>query len=153
MHLDRRLSFIGHIQKAVNRAQLTLRLIYHQMNQISTLSQFNKKMYTAMSVLWSILMHGVPVWVHLSPISKISLQRLQNKCLRLILSANRYIPVWALDKRGGCHIPHIRWFSRTFECFTTSVTMNMNDTAPPPHNANTSTHRTTNTYYTLPSHP
>lgn len=87
--LDKRLSFSPHIKSLVQKGQKAIRLLYPLLNRNSKLSPKNKKLlYTA--VIRPSITYAAPVWCGASKTSFLKLERIQNKCLRLVLNADRY---------------------------------------------------------------
>lgn len=98
VYLDKTLSFAPHINQLVKKGHGCIRLLYPLLNKYSTLSVKNKKLlYTA--IIRPILTYAAPVWSGVSDTSFNKLQRIQNKCLRLVLSRDRYAKIDDLHKQ------------------------------------------------------
>lgn len=96
--LDTRLKFHTHVQKTVSKFHTCLKLLYSLLNKNSKLNQENKKLlYT--SIIRPIITYAPPVLTMTSKTQQTKLQRLQNKCIRLILTADRYTTVHDLHQR------------------------------------------------------
>ncbi|CAG5078577.1 Protein of unknown function, partial [Cotesia congregata] len=79
--------------------------LYPLMVKGSPLYQHNKALIHKM-LLRPIMLYAAPVWCSAAPTNIKLLQTYQNKCLRLILSANRYTRITELHNRTG--IPYIK---------------------------------------------
>lgn len=83
--LDKRLSFAPHIKNLINKGHQIIRSLYSLLNRNSHLSIKNKKLlYTA--IIRPIITYAAPIWYSASKNSKNKVQRLQNKCIRLVLN-------------------------------------------------------------------
>lgn len=90
--MDRSLRYHIHATKIMQQYRAALKTLYPLLNSRSKLTPANKKkIYTA--VLRPVLTYAAPILVTLSRTQKMKMQRLQNKTLRLILTADRYIPI------------------------------------------------------------
>lgn len=89
VHLDKRLTFENHIKQTIRKVHAVLRKLYPLMVYNSALSVKNKKLIYKM-IIRPIMTYAAPAWCGASPTNMKMLQVMQNKCLRLILSANRY---------------------------------------------------------------
>lgn len=97
--LDKRLSFAPHIKNLVLKGHKAIRLLYPLLNRNSKLSTKNKKLlYTA--VIRPTITYAAPVWCSASKTSLGKIQRIQNKCLRLVLNADRYTRVTDLHNQA-----------------------------------------------------
>lgn len=93
--LDKRLSFVAHINNLTQKGHKAIRLLYPLLNKNSKLSVKNKRLlYTA--VIRPTITYAAPVWCSVSKTAFKKLQRIQNKCLRLILNADRYTRITEL---------------------------------------------------------
>lgn len=107
--MDKRLSFNPHIKNLINKGHNALRALYPLFNKRSTLSVKNKKLlYTA--IIRPTITYAAPVWCSASNTLHLKLQRLQNKCLRLILNADRYTRIEELHRAAG--IESLKEFTR-----------------------------------------
>lgn len=96
--LDSALKFHVHTQKVISKFNASLRTFYPLLNKNSKLNQFNKKLiYT--SIIRPLITYAAPILAMTSRTQKTKLQRLQNKCLRLILTADRYTRVDELHRQ------------------------------------------------------
>lgn len=90
--LDKTLKFNGHIKNLVQKGHAAIRLLYPLLNKYSKLSSKNKKiLYTA--IIRPAITYAAPVWCSVPKTSILKLQRIQNKCLRLVLNADRYTKI------------------------------------------------------------
>lgn len=90
--LDKRLSLSPHISYLQQKGAQALRQIYPLMNKYSKLSIANKKrLYVA--IMRPVITYAAPVWCCASKTAINKIQRTQNKCLRLVLTVDRYTPV------------------------------------------------------------
>lgn len=107
--MDKRLSFAPHIKSLVNKGHKTIRSLYPLLNRNSYLNVKNKKLlYTA--IIRPAITYAGPIWCSTSKTSLNKLQRIQNKCLRLVLSRDRYTRIAELHRE--CDIPTIEDFIR-----------------------------------------
>lgn len=98
--MDQRLSFGPHIKGLVNKGHKIIRSLYSLLNRNSHLSVGNKKLlYTA--IIRPIITYACPIWCSASKTSINKLQRIQNKCIRLILTRDRYTKIKELHKLAG----------------------------------------------------
>lgn len=98
--MDKRLSFIPHIKNLVNKGHQIIRLLYSLLNRNSHLSTNNKKLlYTA--IIRPAITYAAPIWCSASKTSINKLQRMQNKCIRLVLNKDRYTRIAELHTRSG----------------------------------------------------
>lgn len=105
--LDKRLSFAPHITNLVEKGHKAIGLLYPLLNKNSKLSTNNKRLlYTA--VIRPTITYAAPVWCSASKTAITRLQRIQNKCLRLILRADRYTR--AADLHAEANIETINSF-------------------------------------------
>lgn len=98
--MDKRLSFLQHIKSLVNKGHKIIRSLYPLLNRNSYLNVNNKKLlYTA--VIRPIITYAAPIWCSASKTSFNRIQRIQNKCIRLILSKDRYTRIAELHQQAG----------------------------------------------------
>lgn len=98
--MDKRLSFNPHVKNLLNKGIKALRALYPLLNKRSALSVKNKKLlYTA--IIRPTITYAAPVWCSASDTQFLKVQRLQNKCLRLILSEDRYTRIEDLHRKAG----------------------------------------------------
>ena len=105
IHLDRRLTWKPHIQRKRKHLGLLLQRMYWALGRKSKLSLANK-LIIYNSVLKLIWTYGAPLWGSASQSNIEILQRLQNKILRMVSNAPRYIPNHILH--SDLQIPTIR---------------------------------------------
>ena len=122
VYLDKTLSFIPHVNNIIKKGNGAIRLLYPLLNKYSQLSQKNKKLlYTA--VIRPILTYAAPVWSSISATQVLKIQRMQNKCLRLVLNGDRYTKVNYLHKQTG--VPEIeKYISKLTTTFYTKSIKN-----------------------------
>ena len=80
---DVRTTFKGHVDYACARALKFIRILYPLICRRSLLSIPNK-MLLYKSIFRAILAYGVPVWHDCAKTHRLRLQRVQNKCLKMI---------------------------------------------------------------------
>ena len=98
--LDKGMSFVPHINHLVNKGLRAIRQLYPLLNRYSALSIKNKKLlYTA--IIKPIITYAAPIWCSASKTQINKIQRIQNKCLRLILNANRLTKIKTLHNKTG----------------------------------------------------
>lgn len=96
-----------HITNLVEKGHKAIGLLYPLLNKNSKLSTNNKRLlYTA--VIRPTITYAAPVWCSASKTAITRLQRIQNKCLRLILRADRYTR--AADLHAEANIETINSF-------------------------------------------
>lgn len=96
--MDKSLRFHIHAEKTVKKFHAALRALYPLLNKRSKLTIENKKkIYTA--ILRPTLTYAAPILTIASNTQKTKLQRLQNKSLRLVLTADRYTPIHQLHEQ------------------------------------------------------
>jgi hypothetical protein len=86
---DKRLTFKGHIDYACNKATKFIRILYPLICRKSHLNTRNKLLLYK-SIFRAILTYGTPVWFDCAKTHLSKLQRVQNKCLKIILSLPYY---------------------------------------------------------------
>lgn len=100
VHLDKRMSFISNTKILVNKAHKTIRMLYPLLNRNSKLSMATKRLlYTA--TIRPIITYASPVWCSMSKTSMTKIQRIQNKCLRLVLNKEWYTRIDELHELSG----------------------------------------------------
>ena len=98
--LDKSMSFRPQIRNLIKKGHGIIRTLYPLLNKYSALSMKAKRLlYTA--IIKPIITNAAPVWCSASPTQIKHLQRIQNKCLRLVLSMDRYAKIDALHKKSG----------------------------------------------------
>lgn len=113
--LDSALKFHTHVQKVISKFNSCLRTLYPLLNKNSRLNQNNKKLiYT--SIIRPLITYAAPVLAMTSKTQKTKIQRLQNKCLRLILTADRYTTIQELHRQTDIPtiIQHIHRLTQSF---------------------------------------
>lgn len=109
VNLDKRMSFMDNTRKLVNSGHKAIRILYPLLNRSSKLSiQAKKTLYTA--IIRPIITYAAPVWCSMSKSSYLKLQRIQNKCLRLVLNKGRCTTIKELHEQAG--IEHIEEFAK-----------------------------------------
>jgi hypothetical protein len=90
LHLDRRLTWRTHIHIKMKQLELSFKRMYWIIGRKSELSLENKLLLykTILKPLWT---YGIPLWGTASQSNIEILQRFQNKILRTIVNAPRYI--------------------------------------------------------------
>lgn len=92
--LDKRLNFNEHLKTALKKSYIAMRAVYPLLIN-KNMSQSNKKMiYKAL--IQPIFLYAAPVWSNISRTNIRPLQVYQNKCLRLIVSKDRYTKIKTL---------------------------------------------------------
>lgn len=98
--LDKRMSFMDNTKNLTNKAHKTIRVLYPLLNRNSKLSISTKRLlYTA--IIRPIITYASPVWCSMSKTSMTKIQRLQNKCLRLVLNKEWYTTINELHELTG----------------------------------------------------
>lgn len=98
--LDKRMSFVNNTKSLVNKGHKAIRVLYPLLNRNSKLSvQCKKLIYTA--IIRPTLTYAAPVWCSMAKTSLLKIQRIQNKCLRLVLNKDRYTTINELHERSG----------------------------------------------------
>lgn len=92
VHLDSKLTYHMHIKHIIRKTYSVIKKIYPLMVNNSTLSANNKKLIYKM-LLRPIITYAAPVWCSVAKSHMKHLQKLQNKCLRMILSVNTFTPI------------------------------------------------------------
>lgn len=96
--LDSKLTFKKHNNETLCKAYFIQKKLYSFMVRGSALSQKNKKLIFTM-IIRPTLTYAAPVWCSIAPTNIKPLQIFQNKCLRLILSEERYAKIINLHKQ------------------------------------------------------
>ncbi|KAK2577593.1 hypothetical protein KPH14_012704, partial [Odynerus spinipes] len=104
MHLDSKLTYRTHINHIIRKVYAVQRKLYPLMVKNSALTVKNKKLIYKM-LLRPIMVYAAPIWCSAAPTNLKVLQIHQNKCLRLILSANRYTRI--RDLHEVAEIPYV----------------------------------------------
>lgn len=129
--MDSSLRYHIHAQKTITKFNNALSIFYPLLNRKSRLTMENKKLiYTA--VIRPVITYAAPVLAALSTTNKRKLQRLQNKCLRLVLNADRYTRIEELHDMTGLPtlLEYIERLSRNFyehSMQKSNITRNYND--------------------------
>lgn len=113
--LDSKLNFKNHIKHALKKAYAVMKSIYPLMVKNNSLNQNNKKLlYT--TIIRPIITYAAPVWCKVSKTALKPLQVYQNKCLRLILNADRYTRITELHEQTEIEYiqDHINRIAQTF---------------------------------------
>ena len=97
VHLDSKLTFKNHIKQVLRKVYLVQNKMYPIMIKNSPLSKYNKLLIYKM-ILRPIVTYAAPAWCSAAPTNIKPLQIFQNKCLRLILSVNRYAKITDMHK-------------------------------------------------------
>lgn len=98
--LDTRMSFMSNTKSLVNKGHKAIRVLYSLLNRNSKLSvQCKKLFYTA--IIRPTLKYAAPVWYSMAKTSFLKIQRIQNKCIRLALSKDRYTTIKELHELSG----------------------------------------------------
>lgn len=95
--LDNNLTYQIHVKQVLRKAYSVQSKIYPLLAK-STMHISNKKLLYKM-LIRPIITYAAPVWCNISKTNMLLLQRFQNKQLRLILSADRYIRINDLHSR------------------------------------------------------
>lgn len=98
--LDKRMSFMGNTKNLTNKAHKTIRVLYPLLNRNSKLSISTKRLLDTAIIRPSIT-YASPVWCSMSKTSMTKIQRLQNKCLRLVLNKEWYTTINELHELAG----------------------------------------------------
>lgn len=106
--LDSKLYFKPHMKLVSEKVNLAIRTLYPLLNKKSPMSIQNKKLlYTA--IIRPLISYAAPVWCcDISNTSLLHIQRLQNRCLRLVLSKDRYTSTDTLHRLTN--LPTIRQY-------------------------------------------
>lgn len=103
--LDKRLRLKPHIQHTIKKVNFTIKSLYSIINKNSKLSIENKRLlYT--SVLRPIMTYAAPVWCGIASPEISKIQRLQNKCLRLVTNSDRYTRITYLHDTTNIEYIH-----------------------------------------------
>lgn len=103
--LDQRLTFGKQIDLSIEKALKYIGILYPLINRKSKLNTCNK-LTLYKSVFRSILLYGCPVWGSCAMCHINKIQRIQNKCLKLMLNLPSYYPTYDLHRL--CGIPLIK---------------------------------------------
>ncbi|CAK9799286.1 Probable RNA-directed DNA polymerase from transposon BS [Anthophora plagiata] len=124
VHLDSKLTYRIHIKQSIKKVYAVMKKIYPLMVKNSAVQIKNKKLlYT--TILRPIIMYAVPVWCSTAPTNIKPLQVFQNKCLRLMLSRDRYEKIKTLHE--DARVPLISDYIReTAQKFYTTKIKNIN---------------------------
>ena len=125
--LEPRLFYNPHINNAVKKANIVIRSMYPLLSKNSSMNPKNKKLlYTA--IIRPIITYANPVWCSASKTATKPLQRLQNKCLRLINNRDRYSRIADLHEQA--QLPYIHeYISKASQKFyTEQIHNNPSDT-------------------------
>lgn len=97
IHLDRRLTWKTHIMKKRMQLGLKFRQMYWLIGRTSSLSLENKLLLykTIIKPIWT---YGLQLWGSASNSNLEIIQRFQNKVVRTIANAPRYVPNWVLQQ-------------------------------------------------------
>lgn len=90
--MDSLLRFHTHAQKTINKFHNVLSTLYPLLNRKSNLNSHNKKLIDT-AIIRPVIRYAAPVLEAVSRTNKQKLQRLQNKCLRFALDADRYTTI------------------------------------------------------------
>lgn len=92
VYLDKGMSFVPQINHLVAKGHGVVRTLYPLLNRYSALTLKTKKLlYDA--IIKPVITNAAPVWCSASKTQFIKLQRIQNKCLRLVANADRLITI------------------------------------------------------------
>lgn len=80
---DKRITFKSHVDYACNKALKFIRILYPLINRRSSL-YIDNKMLLYKSIFRAILTYGAPVWASCAKTHLLKVQRVQNKCLKII---------------------------------------------------------------------
>lgn len=108
--LDTKLNFTQHINSICKKVNAAISILYPLMNKKSQVSSHNKFIMYKVCIR-PIIMYAAPIWSNTNSSNYNNLQRLQNKCLRLILKADRYTKI--KDLHNTLNIPYIKDFIKT----------------------------------------
>lgn len=119
VHLGSKLIYKQHIKQVLRKAYSIQRKVYPLMVS-PNLSKINKKLIYKM-ILRPTILYACPVWCGASQTNIKILQVFQNKCLRLVLSENRYARIKDLHEKTEIPliIDHIRELAQRF--YTTQL--------------------------------
>lgn len=105
VHLDNRLNFKQHIKQTLRKAYATTKTLYPLLAKTAKTTQQNKKLiYT--SILRPIITYAAPIWCHTSKHNIQTLQKYQNKILRLITNSDRYTKITQLHELTNIEYIH-----------------------------------------------
>lgn len=99
-HIDNRLNYHTHIKNLATKANNAIRTLYPLLNKDSCLSKENKLLLYKQTIR-PILTYGYQVFCSAPDIIFVKLQRIQNKCLRLVLGKGRYSRIAALHEEAN----------------------------------------------------
>lgn len=96
--MDKKLYFKTHIKNITDKVNNSIRTLYPLLNKKSPMSIKNKKLlYTV--IIRPIISYAAPVWTHNASTTTLNtIQRLQNRCLRLVLNKDRYTRIHTLHQ-------------------------------------------------------
>lgn len=92
VYMDAKLQYKEHIKQVIHKAYTVLIKLYPLMVNNSPLSQYNKLLVYKM-IIRPIIMYAAPIWCSIAKTNLKPLQIFQNKCLRLVLSENKYAKI------------------------------------------------------------
>lgn len=90
LHLDSRLNWKHHVRQKAEQIRLKIRQMYWLVGRHSQLDLTSKRLIYQ-SIIKPIWTYGVQLWGCTKPSNQLIIQRSQNKCLRLITNAYRYV--------------------------------------------------------------
>ena len=99
VYLDSKLTYYRHTTHIIQKAHAVIKKLYPLLLSNSALSITNKKLIYKM-LIRPIMTYATPVWCSMAKTHIKKLQIIQNKCLRLILSASNYTRLTELHARS-----------------------------------------------------
>ena len=99
VHLDSKITHHKHVKEINRKVYMVIKKIYPLLAKNSALSLKNKKLIYKM-IIRPIITYASPVWCSMAKTHMKELQVLQNKCLRMVLSADRYTKIENLHQEA-----------------------------------------------------
>ena len=107
IHLDSRLCFKNHIENSISKTNQAIRVLYCLLKKNNS-SSINSKLTLYKSYIRPLLTYACPIFANCPNCHFKKLQIIQNKCLRMILSAPYYFRIDVMHEE--LKIPTIRQF-------------------------------------------
>ena len=107
VYLDQQLNFKIHINNSISKSNKTISALYCLLKKNSTAS-FNSKLTIYRSYIRPVLTYACPVFTNCPKVHFNRLQIMQNKCLRMVLSAPYF--TWTTELHHDTNLPTIRGF-------------------------------------------
>ena len=102
--MDARLSFKSHITHMLQKTFIAMQSLYALLAPNSALSPANKRLIY-LQIIRPIITYAAPVWCSASKSQLARIQRIQNKFLRCVTSADRYTKI--VDLHAMANVPRV----------------------------------------------